>query len=122
MACRIEVTHDAVTLHISGFDRAWCLRRTLRIPMGDITAARVAERSELQAELGLRVGGGYWPGRLTTGWFLVRGDRRRRQFWCVFRDRELLAIGTRLRSPSKVVVQTPDRVALAQTISARIIG
>lgn len=120
MANRIEVTPEAVTLHISGWDRVWCLRQTLTIPMRDIVSAKVVGRAEAQGSLGMRIGGGYFPGRLATGWFLTRGDRRKRQFWCAFRDREVLAIDTRLRSPAKVVVQTRNRATLAQTISAQI--
>jgi hypothetical protein len=117
----VYVGDDAVNVTFNGIDRIITLcPRGLRLDMADVTAARVAPATELRVGLGIRVGGGYYPGRLATGWFTVKAAKSKRQLWCVHRDPELLAIETRLDRPCRVVLQTPDRHDIAWYIGERL--
>lgn len=122
MAIEVTVRDDAVDIDITGaFDMTMCLSPGLRIPMADITSARLASWDEVRPGLGWRVGGAYWPGLIATGWYTVPGRKGVRQLLAVFRDRaELLVIDTRLDKPCRVVLQHPDRERLAWWINERI--
>jgi hypothetical protein len=118
MSTTVTVRPDAVDVDFSGVDAALALKRHLTIAAADVESAAVKPVKELKRNLGLRVGGGYFPGWFATGHFLSRGGMKGRQLWSVYRDPEALVIelrGTKLR---RVVVQNPDRVALAAKIDA----
>ena len=119
MSLDVHVHDDKVTIDLGGIDQVWCLKRHLEIPMADITDARVTTVAELKEGLGWRVGGGYLPGRMATGHFTMR-EPGHRQFWCVYRDEEVLVIDTTLDNPARVVLQHPDRERLAWFIGERI--
>ncbi len=120
MGVHIEVGDEAVTVTVSGWDALWSFRRHLQLPLRDIVRAAVVPRSEAMADLGWRVRGGFWPGAMATGVFAVRGRRGERQWWCVYRDPEVLVIDTRRANPRRVVVQHPDRARLAWWINERV--
>lgn len=122
MSLDVVVTDEAVVISVRGWDALWSFRRELRLPLRDVVAATVMSRREALAGLGIRLRGGYWPGRLATGVFTVRGRRGARQWWCVYRDPEVLVIETRLQRPARVVVQHPDRHRLARWINERVVG
>jgi hypothetical protein len=121
MAVHVHVADDVVAIDFAGVDK-WATFNPggQQLPMAHITAARVVERTDALARIGWRLGGGYWPGRLATGWFTERGRKGARQLWCVYRDPELLAIDTTLPKPCRVVLQHPDRHDLAWYIGERL--
>jgi hypothetical protein len=91
------------------------------LPVGDVVDARVVGWDDVRPELGWRVGGGYWPGGLATGWFTMPGRRGARQFLSVFRDRDrLLCIDTRLQRPARLVLAVPDPEAAVDAIVRQI--
>lgn len=116
MSVDIELGDEAVIIRVRGWDALWSFRRELRLPLRDVVGATVISRREALAGLGWRVRGGYWPGAMATGVFAVPGRRGARQWWCVYRDPEVLVIETRLERPARVVVQHPDRHRLARLI------
>ena len=121
MGVRVNVGDDAVDIAFTGMDRWVTLnRRGQHIAMADITSARVAPVAEVRSDTGLRVGGSYWPGRFATGWFNVKGQKGKRQLWCVYRDPEVLVIETQLDRPCRVVLQTPNRHDIAWYIGERL--
>jgi hypothetical protein len=121
VAVRVHVSDDAVDIRFTGADRLITFAHGgLHLCMSDIVVARVAPRKGLREPLGWRVGGGYFPGRLATGWFTVKGEKGKRQLWCVYRDDEVLAIDTRLERPCRVVLQLPDRHDIAWYIGERL--
>jgi hypothetical protein len=121
MAVRVHVSDDAVDVRFTGADRLVTFAHGgVHLRMSDIVAARVMPRQGLREDLGWRVGGGYFPGRLATGWFTVKGAKGKRQLWCVYRDDEVLAIDTHLDRPCRVVLQLPDRHDIAWYIGERL--
>ena len=121
MSRSIAVCEGAVEIELSGLDAAISFRRTLRIPVESILSAQVMDVREPKKNLGLRIGGGYFPKRFATGHFLSRGGMKGRQFWSVYQDSEVLVIDRRSGDkPRRVVFQTPDRAALAAKINSLI--
>ena len=121
MAVGVHVSDDAVDIRFTGADRLITFAHGgVHLCMSDIVAARVVPRQGLREDLGWRVGGGYFPGRLATGWFAVKGAKGRRQLWCVYRDDEVLVIDTRLDRPCRVVLQLLDRHDIAWYIGERL--
>jgi len=121
MAVHVHVSDDAVDIAFTGIDK-WITFNPSgqRLAMADITGASVTTRAEVVARLGWRLGGGYWPGVMATGWYSERGRKGVRQLWCVYRDSEVLAIDTVLARPCRVVLQHPDRHDLAWYIGERL--
>lgn len=120
MSVRVDVLADHVAVSLDGWDRRWSLRSSVLLPYSIITSARVALLDEVRPDLGWRTAGAYWPGVIATGHYKMRHDANATQFWCVYRDRELLVIDTRVDWPARVVLQTPDRHDLAWLISERL--
>ena len=121
MPVLVHVGDDAVDITFTGMDRLLTFAGGhQRLTLADIVVARVLPVEGLRAELRWRLGGGYFPGRLTTGWFTVKGEKGKRQLWCVYRDHEVLVIDTRLDKPSRVVLQLPDRHDVAWYVGERL--
>lgn len=119
MTARVELRPEHLAVSFRGADAFLSLKRRLLLPWPDIESVRVARRADLNRELGWRVGGGYFPGILTTGHFTWRGRRGDRQLWCVYAEREaLLVIETRRARPRRVVLQVDDPAGLAARIDA----
>jgi hypothetical protein len=120
MSINVFVHDDRVDIDLTGWDRVWSLKSHLEVAMADIVDARVASRSELSVDLGWRLGGTHWPGKITAGRYSTKGREGVRQFWDVSADAEVLLIETRLDRPWRIVLQHPDREFLAWVISERI--
>ena len=121
MAVDVFVHDEGVELDFTGLDIAMCFARHVTVPMDAVTGVRIAPWDELRADLGWRLGGGYWPGLFATGWYSVPGRKGARQLLCVYRDRrELLVIDTSLERPCRIVLQHPDRHDLSWWIGERL--
>ena len=121
MAIDVAVTDAGVRIELTGMDRIWALRRVVEIARTELEAATVMSRKAARASLGWRLGGTALPGAATLGNYTFRPAREgERQFWAVYRDREVLVIDTTIARPRRVVVQHPDRVRLAREISALV--
>ncbi|HTN79063.1 MAG TPA: hypothetical protein VMK16_05260 [Acidimicrobiales bacterium] len=120
MAIELVVHDDSIDLTITGTDRWLALSKGIHLPMSEITDARVTDVASLKTELGWRVGGGYWPGRMATGHFTWRNRKGFRQLWAVYADKEVLAIDTTRKNPARIVIQHPGRHDLAWLIGERI--
>jgi hypothetical protein len=121
MAVHVHVSDDAVDITFSGIDKWMTFNPSgQHLAMADIIAARVAPRSEAGGDLRFRLGGAYWPHRMATGWYTVRGRKGDRELWCVYQDEEVLVIDTVLARPRRVVLQHPDRHDLAWYIGERL--
>ncbi len=121
MAVHVHVSDDAVHVTFTGADKWLTVNpKGQHVAMADITSARVISRAEAGIDLSWRFGGAWWPGKLATGWFMVKGREGARQLWCVYGDQEVLAIETRLERPCRVVLQHPDRHDLAWYIGERL--
>jgi len=112
----VRVEGDDLVVRTGGLDTLLTLTRELRIARSDITDAQLLPVADAKATLGWRIGGGYFPRGFATGWFLWKGRRGLWQWWCVFRDDEVLVIDTDQPKPARLVIQTPDRAAIAKQL------
>ncbi len=119
MSTNVSVNNESVTVELKGIDAVLALKHRLTIPLKNVASASIVSVAEAKRNLGLRIGGGYFPGQFATGNFLSRRGMKGRQFWSVYRDAEVLQIDLKDGGLRRVVLQTPDRVALASAISAR---
>jgi len=122
MGVDVHVHDDRVTVDLSGLDQVWALARHYDIPTSHITSARVVSLSEARKGLGWRMGGAFWPGTVAAGHFTVPDRKGARQFWCVYRDADVLIVDTDLERPCRLVLQHPDRDFLAWIIGERAGG
>ena len=122
MALDVTVSENLVSIRFTGLDNALCLCRFVDLHGDEITDVQVMPRDEAKALLGWRVGGGYWPGGMATGWFTTPGQRGQLQLWDVYRDPEVLVIDTTRPKPSRIVLQHPDLYALRARIAAVATG
>ena len=107
MAVHVHVHDDAVDIRFTGLDWLMTFNPSgQHLAMTDITGARVIPRSEAVARLRWRVGGGYWPGAMATGWYGERDRKGVRELWCVYRDTEVLAIDTTLAKLDEYIAGT----------------
>lgn len=120
MSVDVVVSDEAVDIRFTGWDSVWTLQRHVRIPMADVVDARVARQADLKPDLGWRVGGTYWPGRVAAGHYTTRHRRRVRQLWCCYAAQDVLVVETRLDRPWRIVLQHPDRDFLAWIIAERL--
>jgi len=116
----VQVDDDAVIVRFSGIHAVLAIKVLQRVAIEDVEGARLGSARELRKELGVRVGGGYWPGWLCTGHFTWKGRQGLRQLWSVYRDDEVLVIDTKLQRPARIVLQHPDRERLAWLINERV--
>jgi hypothetical protein len=122
MPIEIFVHDDAVEVTLRGMDVVWCMARRIHIPIEAITTAQVLDVADVRPDLGWRVGGAYFPGLVTAGWFSVKTKPGYRHFWAMYRQREALVIDTVLKRPARLVIQHDDRDRLAWLIAERIPG
>jgi hypothetical protein len=120
MTAQLAFRPDHLEITFPGAEALLVLKRSLVLPWRDVAGAHVAEQREAKKSLGLRVGGGYWPGWFATGHFLYRGRRGERQLWCCYRARHVLVIETHRARPRLVVVQVDDPAAAAHRIDEAV--
>jgi hypothetical protein len=102
----------------SGWAALAAFQRELRVPLADVTGARVVPWTEARNNMGWRTRGTYIPGRVAAGWFATRGQRGERQWWATFNTGDVLLVETRQTRPHRVVVQAPDAQQLAERLNA----
>jgi hypothetical protein len=72
---KLELSEDALTITLEGWERLWALRRRLIIPRGKIVHAEWhGEPFEIHA--GLRLAGTAFPGVLLAGTFFGQGMKQ----------------------------------------------
>src|SRR5215210_3794399 len=92
----VELTGDALIVHVKGIDRLWSLKSRLEIPLAHVLDAEADTQVAREWQKGLRVPGTQLPGVITAGTFFQDGDR---VFWDV-RDPERYGACTRWSTPS----------------------
>lgn len=125
MAVNAVVHETTLDIELTGLDALWGLKRSLSIPLDQIVSARVAQRTEATAQLGIRIHGTWFPRVLHAGTFFLRdrkGPFRTRPCAFVFvrRGTEVLEVQTRLDFPAVLLLELSDSHDLAWFIGERI--
>jgi hypothetical protein len=117
MTAQLELRPDHLGITFPGALPLITLKRSLTLPWRDVVSAHVERQAEAKRSLGVRVGGGYWPGWFATGHFTYKGRKGERQLWCCYRAVDVLVIETRRAKPRRVVLQLDDPADAARRIS-----
>ena len=109
----IEITPQALVVHITGADRLWALKSRLEIPLAHVVGAASAQ-DEAQSWLkGIRLPGTHIPGVLSAGIFHRHGDR---VFWDVHHPLNAIAIELKDDHFARLVVEVDDPAATLAAI------
>lgn len=125
MAIDAVVNDSTLDVSLTGLDAVWGLRRRVSIPLDTVVSARVTPTASAKEQLGIRLHGTWFPGRLHAGTFLL-ADRpgpfrtRPRAFVFTRRASTVLEVHTTLNDPAVVLLEHPDAHDLAWFIGERI--
>lgn len=109
-ALRLAVEDESLVVRFSGMDALFCLRRTLRVPLGLVKGVAAAPR-QLVPTAGLRLPGTSIPGVLRAGSY---GTGAHRDFWLVRRAPQVLVFELASGAPyRRVVLEVADPSAEA---------
>ena len=120
------VVHDTTfDIELTGLDALWGLKKHLSIPLDQVVSARVLPRDEATKQLGIRVHGTWFPGRLHAGTFLLRERKgpfrsRPRAFVFLRRGTAVLEVQTTFDFPAVIVLEHADANDLAWFIGERL--
>lgn len=107
---KVSVKDDKLAVEIHGWDKLWCLKSRLEIPVEHVTDVR---RSDETIPIGgVRTLGTYLPGIITAGTFLQESHL---VFWNVHDPEKAIAVDLRDEQYSRLVLEVADP---AETIRA----
>ena len=121
MTAQLQFQPEHLEITFGGFESLVTLKRSLVLPWREVVSAAVMAQVDAKQSLGVRIGGGYFPGRLATGHFTYRGRKGERQLWCCYRATDVLVIETIRAKPRRVVLQLDDPADVARRIT-EIVG
>jgi hypothetical protein len=113
----VQLTSDALIVHMVGADRLWALKSRLEVPLAHVIGA---ERDEAEARRwwhGVRAPGTNLPGVLTAGTFYQSGER---VFWDVHHPEKAIAIRLRDERYSLLVIEVDDPDGTIAAINAAV--
>ncbi len=122
MAIDVSLADDALTVSFTGVDSMWAVSGGVALPLSEITGARVVAAADAKRRLRWKLAGSGVPRVVKAGRFTVNDETGVRELWCTYRDPQFLEITTTRDRPRRIVVQHPNRVALADEINARVAG
>jgi hypothetical protein len=108
----IEITDEALVIHIEGADRLWTLRSRLEVPLRHVVAAEPATE-RIKAFMGFKRMGTHIPGVIAAGTFHQEG---RTVFWDVHHPDKAIEVELRDERYGRLVVEAEDRAADLATI------
>ncbi len=114
---QIELTPQALIVHITGTDRLWALKSRLDIPLGHVVGATMATDEAATWLKSMHIEGTHVPGVLSAGVFHHHGDR---VFWDVHDPRKAIAIALKDDQFVRLVVEVDDPTATLAAISQAI--
>lgn len=117
MTATVNLDPDSVTIELSGIDALLCLKRKLRLDRSNVEPASVASVQELKRNRGWRIAGGYFSQETCDRNPSLPKRHKGRQFSSVSRDQQVLRIDLKSGPLRRVVLQTPNRILLADQIN-----
>ena len=110
----IELTEQALIVHVKGADKFWALKSKLEIPLTHVLGAEVDPAVEahweelINPDLGIRAPGTHLPGVLAAGTFY---SFRERVFWDVHHPQRAITITLAHEHYTKLVIEVADPAA-----------
>jgi hypothetical protein len=109
----VELTRDALVVHVRGMDRLWTLKSRLEIPLSHVMGAEVNPEVAWEWHKGIRAPGTHVPGVITAGTFYQEGER---VFWDVHDPERSVVIQLKDERYAKLVIEVEDPPATAAAI------
>lgn len=116
MAIDVEVSEDLVVVNLTGKDRIFALKSSLKIPAAKIRSVEVLPRRDVPPVKGvmLRIPGTYIPGAVHHGTYGLGANR---EFWAYYRQEEVLVISVDEWEYRRIVLGTENPAMDAMRLS-----
>ena len=112
----VELTENALIVHVRGMDRLWALKSRLEIPLTHVVGAEVYPEVAQGWSKSIRAPGTHVPGVITAGTFYQEGER---VFWDVHDPGKTVVIRLRDERYARLVIEVEDPRATAAAIQGR---
>ena len=109
----VELTQDALIVHVRGMDRLWALRSRLEIPLSHVVNAEADPEVARGWWQGIRTGGTHVPGVITAGTFHQEGEK---VFWDVHNPEKTVVIRLKDEKYSRLVVEVENPTSMVEAI------
>jgi hypothetical protein len=119
MPARIELTPEALIVHMEGADRLWALKSRLAIPIEHVVGAASATEETRKWLHGMRVGGTHIPGVISAGRFYSHGQL---VFWDVHDPEKAIALELADERYGGLLLEVEDPEAEIARIEQAIAG
>jgi hypothetical protein len=113
----VELTRDALVVHVQGMDRLWALKSRLEIPLSHVVGAELDPEIAREWHKGIRAGGTHVPGVVTAGTFYQEGER---VFWDVHDPEQTVVIQLRDERYARLVIEVDDPHTTAVAIQGAL--
>ena len=113
----VELTRNALVVHVQGMDQLWALKSRLEIPLAHVVGAEVDPEIAREWHKGIRAGGTHVPGVITAGTFYQDGER---VFWDVHDPDKTLVIHLKDERYARLVIEVENPHATAVAIQGAL--
>ena len=113
----VELTENALIVHVRGMDRLWALKSRLEIPLSHVVGAEVDPEVAQERRKGIRAPGTHVPGVITAGTFYQEGER---VFWDVHDPEKTVVIQLRDERYARLVIEVDDPPATAAAVQGAL--
>jgi len=115
MGIATTIDGGRLAVHLTGLDHLFALKGSLHVPLDRITSVEVLERRHVPPTPGtwLRAPGTHVPGLVRYGSY---GREPHREFWAMYRQRNVLVISIDGWAYSRLVLAVEDAPLRAATI------
>ena len=109
----VELTLDALVVHVQGMDQLWALKSRLEIPLSHVVGPEVNPGVAQGWSKGVRAPGTHVPGVIAAGTFYQEGER---VFWDVHDPEKTVVIHLEDERYARLVIEVEDPPATAAAI------
>ena len=113
----VELTRNALVVHVQGMDQLWALKSRLEISLAHVVGAEVDPEIAREWHKGIRAGGTHVPGVITAGTFYQDGER---VFWDVHDPERAVMIQLRDERYARLVIEVENPHATAVAIQGAL--
>ena len=113
----VELTRNALVVHVQGMDQLWALKSRLEIPLAHVVGAEVDPEIAREWHKGIRAGGTHVPGVITAGTFYQDGER---VFWDVHDPDKTVVIHLKDERYARLVIEVENPHATAVAIQGAL--
>jgi hypothetical protein len=102
----VEVNNDRLDITLTGWDRVWCLKRQLSIPLAHVKSVEVQPRPR-RSWKAVKFPGSYWPDKIQAGSFWS-WDKHEWSFWNIRSGKNAVVIELDGERYKRLVLEVDD--------------